>query len=122
MHCTAGKDRTGILVALLYLLCDVPAEVIAKEYSLTDDGFKHMRALMMERLLQNPALEGDEVRVKNMMSSKSENMLATIEMIRQEYGSAEAYMKHVVGLSNDQIAQLKKNLQTTEPPVLEQNH
>lgn len=68
--------------------------------------------------MQNPVFEGDEVRVKNMISSKADNMAATIEMIEQEYGSAEDYISKVVGLKDTQIEQLKKNLKSTAAPVL----
>jgi len=57
-HCTAGKDRTGVLVALLFMLADAPADDIANEYALTDLGLASLRPLFVERLLKNPALEG----------------------------------------------------------------
>lgn len=38
VHCTVGKDRTGVLCALLLSLCGVPDDVVVDEYSLTDIG------------------------------------------------------------------------------------
>lgn len=38
IHCTAGKDRTGVLCALILSLCGVEDEVIAEEYALTEKG------------------------------------------------------------------------------------
>jgi hypothetical protein len=110
VHCTAGKDRTGVLVALLKLLVGVPREEIAYEYSLTDQGLEHLKPLFMERLLKNPALEGNPDGVRNMISSKKENMDATLDMIRDEFGGAEEYMKKLCGLSDGEIEKLKSNL------------
>ena len=36
VHCTAGKDRTGVAVAMLLLILGVPREVIVEEYLLSD--------------------------------------------------------------------------------------
>ena len=37
-HCTAGKDRTGILAAMILDLLGVPDEVIIADYQLTDEA------------------------------------------------------------------------------------
>lgn len=39
IHCTAGKDRTGVFVMTLLGLCGVDDEIIAKEYELTNLGY-----------------------------------------------------------------------------------
>lgn len=117
IHCTAGKDRTGVICAILFLLCSVPADVVAKEYSLTDTGLQHLFPLFTERLLKNPALQGNEEGVKNMISSQPEKMAATIGMMQEVYGGAERYVKEVVGLSDEQIARIRKNLLTSDAPI-----
>lgn len=38
IHCTSGKDRTGMVVAAILALLDVPHEVIADEFALSDGG------------------------------------------------------------------------------------
>ncbi|KAI7234100.1 hypothetical protein KC352_g15117, partial [Hortaea werneckii] len=86
VHCTAGKDRTGVLVALLLMLAGAPSDEISNEYALTDLGLAPLRALFIERLLKNPALEGNAEGVSNMVSSKPENMRATQEMINRDFG------------------------------------
>lgn len=110
VHCTAGKDRTGVLVALLKMLVGVDREKIAQEYALTDQGLEHLKPLFTERLLKNPALAGNEEGVKNMTSSKKENMEATIDMIEKEFGGAQEYMSKNCGLSAEEIESLRRNL------------
>ena len=34
VHCIHGKDRTGLIIMLLLMLCDVPAEVIICPFSI----------------------------------------------------------------------------------------
>lgn len=109
-HCTAGKDRTGILTALLLLLAGVDKEKIAEEYSLTNAGLEHLRPLFIERLLKNPTLEGNEAGVQNMVSSKKENMLASIDMIDAKFGGARGYLRDVCKLQDEEIESLRRNL------------
>lgn len=113
IHCTAGKDRTGVVVALLFMLAGMDDESIAEEYSLTDLGLAPLKPLFMERLLKNPALEGNEEGVKNMVSAKKENMLASLVMIRKEVGSAKRYMVERCGMNEEEVERLKKNLTPT---------
>ncbi|KAI8142398.1 tyrosine phosphatase family-domain-containing protein [Fennellomyces sp. T-0311] len=39
IHCTAGKDRTGVFIMLLLGLCDVDDEIIAQEYAMSNLGY-----------------------------------------------------------------------------------
>lgn len=39
IHCTAGKDRTGVFCMLLLGLCGVDEEIIANEYALSNRGY-----------------------------------------------------------------------------------
>nr|POF22399.1 tyrosine-protein phosphatase [Quercus suber] len=110
VHCTAGKDRTGIFVALLYMLAGTPKDEIAKEYALTDLGLKDLKPLFIERLLKNPIFEDNVERVRNMTSSKEENMSASIDMIEADFGGARNYMTKWCGLSEHEVDALKRNL------------
>ncbi|USP75039.1 hypothetical protein yc1106_02313 [Curvularia clavata] len=55
VHCTAGKDRTGIFFGLLFDFLGVPRDDIATEYQLTELGLHHVRDTVVARLLQSPA-------------------------------------------------------------------
>lgn len=70
IHCTAGKDRTGVLAALILELAGVDKDTIAQEYALTELGLKAWRPIVVEHLLQNPALEGRREGALNMVSAK----------------------------------------------------
>lgn len=35
IHCTSGKDRTGVAIAAILLACDIPPDLIIKEYLLS---------------------------------------------------------------------------------------
>jgi len=50
--------------------------------------------------------------------SRDENMLGTLEMIRNVYGSPEGYVKSHCGLSDEDIERIRKNVTADVAPVL----
>ncbi|CAO2654093.1 Nn.00g108260.m01.CDS01 [Neocucurbitaria sp. VM-36] len=57
VHCTAGKDRTGIFFGILFDFLSVPREQIAQEYNLTEQGLRHIRDDVVARLMQSPGFK-----------------------------------------------------------------
>lgn len=71
IHCTAGKDRTGVLCALILSLCGVTDEIVAQEYQLTEVGFPPAwREQIIQRLSKDPAFKDNPEGVENMCGSK----------------------------------------------------
>jgi protein-tyrosine phosphatase len=57
IHCTAGKDRTGFLVAVLQALLDVPREAIVAGYEATNDAWDRALSAAHSLPLEPLALE-----------------------------------------------------------------
>lgn len=99
-HCIAGKDRTGLVAALLLALADVVPEAIAHDYALSSsylrEGYlERYRHLEPERILS--ALHCPEEGAHNMLK-----FLA-------HAGGVRAYLREI-GLANAQIAALHARL------------
>lgn len=109
-HCTAGKDRTGVLCALVLSLCGVPDDAVAHEYSLTDLGLGHRRAEFVGNLTRSGPLKGDRAAAERMVGSRPAAMLGTLALIRREYGGVEAFVKGQCGLSDEEIGRIRENL------------
>ncbi|KAI9653166.1 MAG: hypothetical protein M1821_007706 [Bathelium mastoideum] len=112
VHCTAGKDRTGVFVALLLSLLGCSDEVVAREYALTEQGLAEKRPFLVERLLQTDALKGNVRGVENMTGARAENMIATLAMIRQDFGGVEHYLRNQCNLMDQDIRNIKNRLVT----------
>ncbi|KAJ5054995.1 protein-tyrosine phosphatase-like protein [Bipolaris maydis] len=77
VHCTAGKDRTGMFFGLLFDFLGVPREQIADEYQLTELGLAHVRDEVVARLMQSPgfnkymlaSMEGTKLSVEDIATS-----------------------------------------------------
>jgi len=70
IHCTAGKDRTGVLAALILVLAGVDERTVADEYALTEIGLAPLRPIILQHLIDQPALEGNREGAMNMVSAK----------------------------------------------------
>ena len=58
VHCVAGKDRTGLAVALFQSLLGVRHEDIAREFLLTNAGGQPRKDYLLSALAQEDALQG----------------------------------------------------------------
>ncbi|PSR79189.1 tyrosine/serine protein phosphatase-like protein [Coniella lustricola] len=50
VHCTQGKDRTGLMITLLLLICRVPATAIEQDYELTDEKLAEERGQRLDEI------------------------------------------------------------------------
>ncbi len=100
IHCTAGKDRTGVVFALLLDLAGVDDETIIEDYALTKGRIEPM----LTRLRANALTAGlDLTRHEAMLLCEPELMQVALAHLREKYGDAANYL-HTIGLSAAQIA------------------
>lgn len=69
VHCAAGKDRTGVICALILSLCGVEDEIVAHEFSLSELGLK-LRPEFLKHLMQDPILKGNAPIAMQMVGSR----------------------------------------------------
>ncbi|KAJ7125423.1 protein-tyrosine phosphatase-like protein [Mycena epipterygia] len=109
IHCTAGKDRTGLFTAILLMLLGVPDDEIIKEYALTAVGLEPFLPLLIERFKQQVGdVENFDGALK-MASSRPETMIATLKMVRERYGSAEGWVATHTSLTESDLLALRQN-------------
>lgn len=106
VHCHAGKDRTGLIVALLLSLVGVADEDIAADYALTA---QNLEPLISEWLDGMSSDEGERARLTRLAEPRPEAKLDTLTHLRTKYGSAEQYLLGA-GVSAEQIERLRARL------------
>jgi protein-tyrosine phosphatase len=106
IHCVAGKDRTGLVSALLLRLAEVPIAEVASDY-----------ALSAERLLtwSTPWIEeaqSEEVRLRRVRISQTpaSAMSAVLEELESRYGSVRGYLC-ASGMEEFKVERIRKRLQ-----------
>ncbi|KAH8701820.1 protein-tyrosine phosphatase-like protein [Talaromyces proteolyticus] len=119
VHCTGGKDRTGVVIALLLLVAGVKSwDVVAEEYALTEIAFDaKIRAVFVEKVVADMGVDTDRAGVLRMISARKENMIATLEFIEGEYGGPEEYVKKALGFEDHDIEIIRKNLTVEEKGI-----
>jgi len=114
-HCTAGKDRTGILAALLLKLAGVDDQTIAEDYALTRVGREPAREKIMARLREEPLFASNNEAALNMFSCRSDTMVAFLVLLEEKYSGVEGYLKGVVQLTDEDISAVRTNILTPRP-------
>lgn len=53
VHCTQGKDRTGLVIFFILSICQVPEDLIISDYAKTQDGLAIVYDEMLEDVRRN---------------------------------------------------------------------
>ncbi|KAK7402944.1 hypothetical protein QQX98_011296 [Neonectria punicea] len=88
VHCTQGKDRTGLVCALVLMILDVPVPAIEYDYGLTD------AALIPER--EQRIIETSQIGLTEEWVSTANDMIVRIEQhLNDRYGGLESYLDSI---------------------------
>jgi protein-tyrosine phosphatase len=112
IHCTAGKDRTGITSALILLALGAPDETVCADYSLTNLYYDDIVQVTTELLKRLPRIlrRVTPDQIQPLLTADPVVMQTTINHIRSKYGSIEAYLRNKAGVDAEVIARLRANL------------
>jgi protein-tyrosine phosphatase len=104
IHCFAGKDRTGIVSALVLGVADVPDETIAADYAASEANIRGLFDAWVEQARD----DGErDTRMRSALSPAG-TMEAVLTWLRAAGGSS-AYLNDA-GLTDDQIGRLERRL------------
>ncbi|WP_055603144.1 tyrosine-protein phosphatase [Streptomyces aureus] len=106
-HCASGKDRTGLLAAVLLALLGVPDEEILADFALTE--------LATERLIADwrASHPGREPRWPGYGRAPADIIRLFLADLRARYGSVDAYVTGHVGLDPAVVTALRDRLVET---------
>lgn len=87
-HCTAGKDRTGMGAALILFALGVDESIIMKDYLSSNVYLKDKYKDIIEK---HPEL-------KPMLIVEPQYIQASIDLMKEKYGSVDNYLTSVLGV------------------------
>ena len=99
-HCTAGKDRTGVVSAILLLLVGVAEDDIVFDYVISRE---YNKVRLEKYLEEHPEVDRDIV------LANEKSMIIFLKLFREKYGTAERYLANI-GVGAELVNELKKKL------------
>jgi protein tyrosine/serine phosphatase len=105
-HCAAGKDRTGLVSALVLSVCGVPDTSIVTDFAFTESRMPEIIARHTARAEQADA---DAEVAGQQYGAQAATMHAVLESLRDEHGSIEAYVR-TTGLTDAEIDAMRAAL------------
>lgn len=110
IHCTAGKDRTGVAIAMVLELLGVSRDDIMEDYLKSDAARDALRDRFVRR---NQGLDFGRVAdhlVEPVISADPDYLNAMFIAVDADFGGVETYVSEVLALSPDDVAQLRNHL------------
>jgi protein tyrosine/serine phosphatase len=119
----AGKDRTGILSALILALTNAPKEEIAKDYALTRIGIEPYREFLLTALMQQMGKTFssevfEDPGMLELCGVRGPTIVAVLEWMGEKWGSVgkgsypgvEGYLIQELGFEREDVEKIRKNL------------
>ncbi len=103
-HCYAGKDRTGLIAALMLGAVGVAANDIAEDYAETSQHITHLVNQWRDYAVKNGH---DLQKLERDSGATAETMLNTLDYLTERYGSVRDYLVRC-GVSDGQLEELSK--------------
>ena len=106
VNCQAGKDRTGIIIALALGAVGVPLDILVSDYALTEI---YLRGLIPELIAEAVSEGYDSERYRRMLETPPEAMRQALTWLIQRYGSIPDYLA-AIGVTPEELAALQAHL------------
>jgi hypothetical protein len=111
-HCAAGRDRTGIMSALLLDLVGVTNGQIAVDYVQSNRNARRVT----KRLAENPLYANHEAHAREIILLDERTILGFLRLLREQDGGARQFCLDS-GVSEDTIATIEDLFVTTSPEI-----
>ena len=99
-HCSAGKDRTGVVTAIILLACGATKDAIISDYVISRENY---REKLEAFLAANPQID------REIVLANEKSMNGFIDLFIERFGTVENYF-NTIGLSSQHIDMIKKKL------------
>lgn len=112
INCFFGKDRTGVLAALLLEILGVDRSSVISDYALSSSRTDALIARLKEDPLYRETLEQTD---PSLLAADPSTMSTFLHAVDERYGGAESWAR-AGGITSSDLARLRANLLVRSPP------
>jgi protein-tyrosine phosphatase len=105
VHCQAGKDRTGLVIALILKAVGVPDDAVAVDYAASAARLGAYYTAKRADIKDEELLE----LVRELHSARADTMASTLSYLRDKFGGVQSYLRRG-GLVGRQLETLRSRL------------
>jgi protein tyrosine/serine phosphatase len=112
LHCLAGKDRTGLAVALLHRLLGVHEDDVMADYLLTNAAGDQKRRIAAagDSIRERYGAQITDAAIETLMGVDAGYLHAATRSIADRFGSTERYAEDVLGVDAARREALRERL------------
>ncbi|KAK8056931.1 Tyrosine-protein phosphatase [Apiospora rasikravindrae] len=108
-HCTAGRDRTGVISGLLLALAGASPDTITLDYLLSRIGTEPVRKqLIAFAMAGTHAKSEDQPGFLNLCSLTAASWNAFVNGVQRDYGGFEKFVTDKLGFPAEDVATIKR--------------
>lgn len=107
-HCTAGKDRTGMGAFFALSALNVDPQTIQQDYLLTNQNVMPLVDKQSDDARQSGHSEAFVTNIRALSTVSPDYLAAAVKVINTQYGGVQDYLHDVLGLSHNDLTNLKK--------------
>ena len=101
-HCTAGKDRTGVVSALLLSFLGVDRATVIQDYLLTNRNVQFKATMAYIGLLLTKGNHKLAHKIKHYFMAEPDFIKASLNRLEKDFGSLEEFFKQKLGFSEEE--------------------
>lgn len=106
-HCTAGKDRTGVITSMILAFLGVDRRTIIQEYLYTNKFTKAKAKFIYFGLLLIKFRHSFAKKIKQYYIAEEDYIQSSLKSIEDSFGTIDNFYKTKVGFTEEEIEQIK---------------
>lgn len=109
-HCTEGKDRCGLLTAVLLLALGVEKRIIMEDYMLTNETNEAKAERYYQGMLLAGKTEMEAATIRDIFLAKKEYLNKAFEAIQEQYKNTDTFLREGLNIPQRLIERFQKSV------------